>query len=394
MPPKGRAAFLRALFYQSSQISPPDNRPVSGMVGQKTIAFLIDPWGKKIRFVRREAGPDDVGPANYDPEKPDTFTKDLKISPNSRRFEFMRPPYPVGPGDHPTVPPAFSPTHRIQERPAETPVKGFVSGDLCHPEWGPQRIALAPIRRRFPSVNFAKEKCSSQFNSKVERNLFEPSGIDQFYDLPTTVGTGRPISSIFATEIPRFMEVASSTPGPDRYQIDSHIGSGRKTSLCDLWGPVDRDPPVNTPGPGYYSPTVKQRGKSVPPRSRYIPVELREKREPPKRPVVEWPAPGQYDAMVIESRMKPRIRDKASPAVATLGETPAQIQPIPGPGYDTRPEWKGRGGVISGLGHRDPVAERLVKTSDHALAFRTLHSSLIQRSCNSKVRRSQESRPV
>jgi hypothetical protein len=105
------------------------------MIGQKNLAYLTDPWGKTIRFVRGDAGPDDVGPATYTPIKPDTFTKNLRISPNSRRFEFMRPSYPVGPVDHPTIPPASVPSHSICGRPSASPAIPFVSGGLAHPEW-------------------------------------------------------------------------------------------------------------------------------------------------------------------------------------------------------------------------------------------------------------------
>jgi hypothetical protein len=199
-------------------------------------------------------------------------------------------------------------------------------------------------------------------------------------------------SSIFATEVPRFAEDQSQTPSPVSYQIESHIGSGRKTSLCDLWGPIDRDPPVVTPGPGQYNPGEERRGKSVPPRSRYIPADLREKREPPRPIVVEPPAPGQYNPVVVETRIRTQIRDRPNPAAATLGEVPMIVRKVPGPEYDTRPAWKGRGGVIAAVGHRDPNAEKLTRTRDHALAFRTLHSSLIRRSCNSKVRKSQDAR--
>jgi hypothetical protein len=92
--------------------------------------------------------------------------------------------------------------------------------------------------------------------------------------------------------------------------------------------------------------------------------------------------------------MKPSIRDKASPASATLGEVPPVIEEVPGPGYDTRPQWGRRGAVIAGVGHRDPVLEKLIRTSDHALAFRTLHAGMIQRSCNAKVRKAQDVHPA
>jgi hypothetical protein len=96
--------------------------------------------------------------------------------------------------------------------------------------------------------------------------------------------------------------------------------------------------------------------------------------------------------MVVETKIKPRIRDKPSPAAVTLGEVPSIIGKVPGPGYDTRPQWKGRGGVIAAVGHRDVNNEKLTKARDHALAFRTLHSNLVRRSCNSKVRKSQDAR--
>lgn len=118
MSPKGRISFLRTLFDQSARTPPPDQRPVSGMVGQKNLASLTDPWGKTIRFVPGERGPDDVTPVTYNPAKPDTFTKEIRISPNSRRFEFMRPSYPVGPGDHPCIPAAPGTAALIRGRPA------------------------------------------------------------------------------------------------------------------------------------------------------------------------------------------------------------------------------------------------------------------------------------
>jgi hypothetical protein len=180
MAPKGRATFLRALFYQSARISPPDQRPVSGMIGQKNLAYLTDPWGKTLRFVPGERTPEDVGPATYNPQKPDIFTKDLKISPNSRRFEFMRPSYSVGPGDHPTLPPSSRIIPRIGDRPPATNVIPFVSGDLAHPDWCPPLRELSRTKRRFPSVNFTQQQCTSQFTSRSSRNLFNPTPNDHF----------------------------------------------------------------------------------------------------------------------------------------------------------------------------------------------------------------------
>jgi hypothetical protein len=46
------------------------------------------------------------------------------------------------------------------------------------------------------------------------------------------------------------------------------------------------------------------------------------------------------------------------------------------------------------VGHRDPVGDRLLRESDHALAFRTLHASFVRRSYNAKVGRMQDARPL
>jgi hypothetical protein len=227
-----------------------------------------------------------------------------------------------------------------------------------------------------------------QFTSRSSRDLFgtRPNETtDVFYDPPGAFDSrNKTRSSIFACELPRFPP-PDPTPAPGDYEIASDLGNGRRTSLCDLFGPVDVDPPLNLPGPGHYDTMGEKRGKSVPPRSRYVPVSLRERREviPPKP--VDPPAPGQYDPEVTPTRIPARIPNRGH------GST---IRKVPGSDYETRRKYRVPGGVIGSDPHRGPLEQRAARQNDHRLAFRTLHSSMVRRSANSKILKSLDKPPV
>jgi hypothetical protein len=382
-----RAVFLRALNRLQSQPPGSDARPVTGMVGQKCLGFITTADGRVIRFVGHERGADSVGPGWYTPVAPDTFTKSLTISANSRRFEFMTPSHAVGPTDHTKVPAPPRKVHRIRDWPW-CPSNPILSGNLEHQSWIPPLSARGPTQRRFPTVRFRDSMKTRQFTSMSSRELFaiDPSETaDAFYDPPRAFDSrNKARSSIFACELPRFPP-PEPMPAPGDYEIASALGNGRRTSLCDLFGPVDADPPLNLPGPGHYDTAGERRGKSVPPRSRYVPANLRESREviPPKP--LDPPAPGQYEPEVAPTRIPARIRDRAHGS---------SIHKVPGSDYETRTRYRVPGGVIGGDPHRDPLQQRAARENDHLLAFRTLHSSMVRRSANLKVLKSLNKPPV
>lgn len=388
--------FLRTLeFYkrQNEKSGIEDNRPVTGNVGQKCLGFLTDPNGVLIRISQAPKTADDLGPTTYTPSKPDTFTKNITISDNSKRMEFINRRMKVGPGDYVYGEKHTKMTHKISGKPPSPPVKTMLSGNIGQREWATTSSMPLP-KNRFPQFKFNTTGNTRVFASRDERALFKmpKDGVNERLSNQTQFGPQInydeevPLSAVFRSEVPRYSDPILPTPAPTAYNIASTFGSSRSTSLDPLWGEVDITPPPTPPGPGYYDPD-----KPVPPRSVsahqvYTPKSLL----PPRKSKVkvekfETPPPGSYDAEIIDERIPIAIRRKDLGGLPDWNQLvkPTETRPDPSK-YDVSNPLKGKGGLITVVGHQGIVPKRVLTEQNHRLEFSTPHSSLLKRTYNSK----------
>mgnify|MGYP001106879964 CR=1 FL=1 len=75
-------------YYERNLSNTNDSRPTTGMVGQRCLGFIPDSNGNLIRIIPEIKGEECLGPGSYNPEKPNTFKKSVKISSNSKRTDF------------------------------------------------------------------------------------------------------------------------------------------------------------------------------------------------------------------------------------------------------------------------------------------------------------------
>lgn len=218
------------------------------------------------------------------------------------------------------------------------------------------------------------------FVGSMERHLFEKCEVnDLMYNpIPERMEENYEItkqSAVFRSEAPRTNDPISTTPAPCHYNIPSTFGTGRKTGLEDTWGEVDVDPPLPTPGPGYYD-VPKPKGGPAMSFRRSDPVDWKPE---------EVPGPGSYEPEFAgDDRIPPAIRRKDMRKSEDWCRTPSMITETPAPGhYDVVPPWKGKGGLMNTIGHKDTyMSEREATESDHKLGFRTLHTGLMKRTPN------------
>lgn len=380
-----RAQFLRTLAEMEAAAAD-DPRPVSGNVGQNCLGFLTLPSGKVVRIVRNTESGDQLGPGSYSPNKPDTFTKSVKISPNSKRFDWDKPQYQVGPADHYQRQSSSRIPRSIglkQPSPPPVPWKSFNMG---HPDWSPTAKSKDLPKRRFPMFKFEKAKANNSrpFASTKERNLFNIGDVnDLMYDtFPRPVQPNYDItkqSPVFKSDIPRYSDPINPTPAPCTYYLPDTFGSGRKTGLEDLWLEHDADPPFSTPGPGAYDPVVRKRVVDVTIGKR-IGVHNKD----------NFPGPGAYDVEVAaDTRIPVTFKAKDRRKSQEWCTTPSMMSDSPGAGaYDVERKWEPKGGLISGGKRMYLIDEREARRNDHKLAFSTTHSGMLMPTSNSKYQRS------
>lgn len=391
-----------------------DNRPVSGMVGQKCICFYTDMYGKKIRIVPDEKGEEFVGPGSYSPSDPSKPSKSLKISSNSKRTEIINQSFPVGPTDHYQPIKSTKYPHKIQGTPVSALKNNsmfignaFLSGNMEHSTWSAPSNDILP-KRRFPQVHFVEQKNSSSFASKEERVLFPTSveSISKDSNPVITKSTTNKItqheSPVFSDSVSRFPESSFTTPSPCQYN-PSTLSQGRKTGLEPSWTITDLDPPEITPGPGSYetatlSSTMEKMKKyqSIvpPPRNRIIPRNLLPKRNRiVSKSNPEYPSPCSYNVHLEDTKIPIMIRSKDKFKSNDWLATPELLTITPKVGsYDLSSNdlsscclnGRVKGGVIS-------VARQVESqnSQDHPFQFSTQHSSLLKKSYNARIYQSQ-----
>lgn len=376
-----------------------DNRPVTGMVGQKCEGFYTDSKGHVIRLLPPERGEEYIGPGSYSPQ--DT-TKKLgpKISSNSKRLEFAQPTHKVGPSDHYNQLKSTKIPHQIQNRPTSFSFTvnsshdpTFLSGNLEHKNWCQISNPTIP-QRRFPQTKFSKTQNSPQFLSKQTRVLFpvheDELGDNLFITHNSSIKVSDRASAVFCENQNRFPDYTSTTPSPCQYTIPN-LSQGRKTSLEPTWTELDIDPPEITPGPGSYD-LLPKKAIVPPPRNRIVPRNLLPKRTPNvTRTSFETPAPGSYDISFDDSKIPMMIRPKSQIQSNDWAMTPELLTKTPKVGsYNISSQHQHiKGGVMSLAGRKDLAMERLNKEQDHELQYSTQHRSLFKKSFNSRYYRNQ-----
>ncbi|OHT05950.1 hypothetical protein TRFO_26165 [Tritrichomonas foetus] len=375
-----------------------DLRPVTGNVGQKKcFGFYTDMYGNVIRLLPEERGEEYIGPGSYSPEKPSAPKKGTTISSNSKRTLWVNNSFPVGPPDHHQEIQSKKIPHVIQKKVNPKQDITFLSGNLEHSTWGTPPSRLLP-KRRFPQFKFATETNSRPFASREVRNLF-PANEDAFSkpsefksSNQSTITVSDNESAVFRENTTRFPDFYNTNPSPCHYN-PKIIDSAKSTSLSPTWGEVDVDPPPEMPGPGayntYQTSSMGNGAKSIvpPPRSKYVPKELVPKRAPiVDREKFAPPPPGSYDPKPLENTKIPTIIHNRDNMVQNdWAMTPELLTRTPKVGsYDIAPKKRITGGVMSVMGHRNPLQDKLDREQDHSLQYSTPHSSLLKRTYNVK----------
>ena len=363
-----------------------DPRPITGNVGQNCLGYLTLPSGKVVRIVRPVESGEQLGPGSYSPEKPDTFTKSVKISPNSKRFEWAKSQYTVGPADHYQKQTKTRLPQKIGLKQPSKPPEAWKSFNQGHTSWSVPSSKELP-KRRFPMFKFDKAKANNSrpFASRQERNLFNIGDVnDLMYDtFPKPVKPNEEFakqSPVFKSDIPRYSDPINPTPAPCTYNLPDTFGNGRKTGLEEMWTIHDGDPPFSTPGPGAYNPEL--------PRRKVVDVTIGKRIN--RKVEDDIPGPGAYDQDIeVSYKIPVTFKAKDRRKSQEWCTTPSMMSDSPGAGaYNVERKWEPKGGLIFGGKRVCLIDEREAKKNDHKLAFSTMHEGLLMRTSNSKYQRS------
>lgn len=273
-----------------------DARPTTGMVGQRCLGFVQDSNGNLIRIIPEIKGEECVGPGSYNPEKPTSFKKSVKISSNSKRTNFIQNDnFKVGPQSYNNAYPTSKKyKHEMRTHDIGKPIEPFKAGNLEHKPW--IKKSLSPIpRNRFPTTVFKENKPSPFFASKQKREIFacEPDETELKYipyDLPAPKDS--PYFD-FKNQVPRYYDDPNQNPSPCTYTLPDTFGKQSPAfDLSPSWVDInikkvdkksknkknDSENPnngnnegkqisdeeffstkLNTPGPGYYETSEKKK---------------------------------------------------------------------------------------------------------------------------------------
>ena len=384
-------------------------RPASGMVGQDCEGYIPDESGGVIKVQRERSGMEYIGPGTYSPKIMKNKPHFTKMSPNCLRTNFIHTYSRSGPSDNTTTPNSTKISHMFKPTDpypvGETPK----SGELSHQPWYPEESQ--------------SEISTSMFKSSIERELWPPS---PFTPSPVAHCPGvvniveyneNTQSSAFLSHSERFKDIfkVSDTPSPTTYTLPEEIGKaptaviypreipskfGNYAKLYgkkhlkekpkfktederDIFSPIKSRNSLITPSPFDYAP---ESIISRPNTSNKFP-NFDTRRERFISESEKSPGPAFYDnnkssfSNELDSnsmRKNHRIRSRLDSKRETWDYLPSRETP----NMKGNPEAKmpkPKGGYISTIGHQP-----LQNSSDHPLAFRTLHSDFIKKSFNAR----------
>ena len=399
-----------------------DRRPTSGMVGQRCLGFVEDSNGNFIRIVPEMKTEDDIGPGSYNPEKPRLSNKTVRISPNTKRMDYiMDNKLRIGPQSYVHNEKSTRYKHEMRAYDRNVKVEPFHSGNLGHESWlkdleNPPHIP----KSRFPGKKFHEKRNSACFMNKTKREIF-PATIDERgtkykpYVKPEITDVA---DSVFKNQFRRtFDDPSTPVPAPNAYTLPETLGSGPKFDFSPAWKEPNLasdgkpfDPEPESPGPATYdlfseNMIMKKNIRKEPnPNSYYrVPKNGKSKKKDKRQRMVQSPAfasrvPRIQNLKVYDSpspcsynisdkhddRIQIQIpnrrdRPQTSWARASLDDTPSPCQ------YDPKyylPKMTDRGVLIKGNSERESFVP---KQMDHRYAFHTPHSSLLKRTYNARV---------
>lgn len=353
-----------------------DSRPTTGMIGQRCMGYVPDANGNLVRLVPEMKGDDYLGPGTYSPEKPITFRKDIKISPNSKRTEWGTKQFKTGPGDYVFQEKDTRITHKLPKKPKKEKVTPFLSCNLQHESWTPKSPHIS--KNRFPQVHFDDKRLTSSFASRQKRELFHvppPEDKKEPYYPPLHPkefeGT-----AVFLTNVPRFPELVSTTPAPNQYKMPEVIGTAPVASLNPIFTEREPDPPPEpTPGPGFYDTSEHPEPKPA------NPVFADKSRVKHALDVLtDYPSPDTYsiEKVDLDERLPISIQRKHNRPETSWTRTPLEGNPNPG-NYNISNQARIKGGKITKSGRKIYNNKR----DGSKLAFTTQHDGFIKRTYNS-----------
>lgn len=395
--------------YERHLSNPNDTRPTTGMVGQRCLGFIPDSNGNLIRIVPEIKGEECVGPGSYNPEKPSTFKKSVKISSNSKRTNFIQSKnYKVGPQSYNnTYLGSKKYPHEMRTHDIKKQVEPFKAGNLEHKPWIEKSSSPMP-RNRFPATKFKENPPSHFFASKQKREIFtcEPDNTELKYipyDFPAPKDS--PYFD-FKNQVPRYSEDQNQNPSPCTYTLPDTFGQQSPAfDLSPSWIDINAkqkdkknkskemtndtttskneqisdeeffSSKLNTPGPGYYDTSEKK--KSLPKSPAFA-------NRIPRTKDFEYddnPSSCTYNIDINNKNDKIPMIFKKNPKRPLTSWDRNSVDDPPGPGkYDPY----GHNSNHSVKIKENKKASYVQSQDDHYYAFSTPHSSLIKRTFNTR----------
>ena len=365
-----------------------DLRPATGFVGQRSLGYIQDKNGQLFMIKPEIKSEDMIGPGTYNPYKYERFGGKAVLSRNSKRTDFAKSEFKVGPADHVSsfkstrIQHKFGPDDRSQIRPPEK-IQPPLSGELAHESWikEPPKIP----KNRFPQIKFVEQK-SRPFASKVTRELFSgtrtqtPGPGNYEHDIVEEVQPEEESYSIFKNRQERFQDATSFTPSPCAYTLPTSMGKGPAFSLNPLMDDAIKKTQDETPSPGQYEVEpvkVVVKNKSRPER-RYHSVlgDNPKRRKPPKE---RMPSVGTYN--IAEQELTDTIPRIIQSIRYNQAYSWIQNKDTPGPGsYNPKSSKSRKSTTLNTTCH--PKKPDFDRYQDSNLAFTTLHGDFIIKSSN------------
>ncbi|OHT17089.1 hypothetical protein TRFO_41299 [Tritrichomonas foetus] len=360
-----------------------DTRPASGMVGQNCDGYIQDQSGKLVRIANDVTTSDWVGPGSYDPIIPSNAKK-IRISSNSNRLKVKLFNKTPAPGKYTPVYKDTRIHHSLSgsdPMPLPDPPMG---GNMEHPSWLPKepvKISQA-LQMMHPNTTFKTELSSHQFSSNSNREIFStkfisPSPVIHSKQKSLVEFDDSVPSPAFVDKVDRFKPLQTYGPAPTTYTLPEIFGDAPgKRIMMPI--EVKRKPENPTPDATTYATEIIQKVKTDHKSPQFL-----SKKDRFDSSFNSNPSPDAYTIRRNTAALAPKhtIRIRTSLPSQSWDYTPAREAPGVGqysPLFSsdtTRP----RMGYISQIGRR--TYER---KEDRPLAFRTTHSSLLQKSFNAR----------
>lgn len=351
----------------------------------KTSSYVEQPDGAVIHVIEEQ--PDSyVGPGYYNPLITETSNVKYTIPKGPRPGVVAKNENP-GPAKYTKEPSSTRVPHKL------FPSKPYpldptpISGDLTHPDWIPKAPTTFPSGR-YPKAVFKDDLITSEFSSQTTREIFNevhygpsPTKYDTITEPIGGVEKSDETDPIFKSRTERFPDDKRNIPAPDSYTIPDEFG---KANTKQFKPPNEKIAVLSrllkeqkfTPDQIQYQPEIINK-----PNTKHKSAFFASKvpRDIPDREIK--PPVGAYDinrdSKIPQVDIRPRVKMNGR----EWDEIPQKSNPSCAD-YNVPPPKPNKGGYISKLGHNAYGAPK----PDRPLAFRTQHSSFIQKSYNARYK--------